>query len=107
MITVNIVTQRSEYVANVTNVMDLLGPGHVTLTEGVCTVKRATVLHVNTIDDKVQLNKYQENGAYEYPLYLNKDSIIEVRVLDEKGPFYKYYLETISSIKIVGRVPQQ
>jgi hypothetical protein len=106
MITVNIVTPKTEYVAKVNDIVFLLGSGFVTLTQdnSVCHVKRATIMQANTLDDKVQLNKFDQ--AYHYPLYINAGSIVEIRVLDEKGPFYKYYLEVVSNIKVVGRIPK-
>jgi hypothetical protein len=107
MITVNIVTPKTEYVAKVNVIVDLLGSGFVTLTQdnAVCHVKRATIMQGNSLDDKVQLTKF--DPAYQYPLYLNAGSIVELRVLDENGPFYKYYLEVLSNIKIVGRIQKQ
>lgn len=107
MITVNIVTPRTEYVAKVNAVMDLLGSGFVTLTQdnSVCHVKRAPVLQNGVFNDKVQVDKF--DPAFQYPLYINSGSIIELRVLDEKGPFYKYYLEVTSNIRVVNRFPRQ
>lgn len=104
MITVHIVTTKNEYVAKVQNMMIFQTPGWVVLDDDACYLRRMLVTNGPRVEERIQLDKVNRDKAFTNGFQINTAHVIEVRHLDEKGPFYKYYMEQVSGLSLVHKV---